>query len=454
MTIEIIKKNIIQPPHSIEAEQSVIGALLLDNPAWDVAGDLLSESDFYHTRHKIIFRAISGLTGEQKPFDLLIVADALKNSKMLDLAGGEPYLYEICGKTYSTANIAAYAAIVRDHAVTRKIIQAANELLEAAHDGKTSAELLEVAESKIFAIANQSVHRAEPVKFDKIGSKTFEAIAALSESKSELTGVATGFGEIDFMTCGLQPSDLIIIAGRPSMGKTAFAMNIAENAVLGSDATVLVFSLEMSSEQLAKRLISSCGKVNQTNLRKAKLAPDEWARLGDATSTLSRSQLYIDDSAGLTPSDVRARARRLHRECGGISLIIVDYLQLLHVPEHNKNRVQEISEITRKLKMLAKELNVPVIALSQLNRNVESRTDKRPVMSDLRDSGEIEQAADVVAFIYRDDVYNEQSLDKGLAEIIVSKQRNGPTGKIKLKFSGEYARFSNLPIVKNFNQQF
>lgn len=438
-------------PYSLEAEQSVIGGLLIDNNAWDMVADCLSETDFYRHEHRSIYLAVSQLAIRQIPFDILTVAEQLKSQHILDNVGGESYLYELAAKVPSVANITAYADIVRDRSMTRSLAKAASEVLEGARTlRKPAIELLDEAESKLLAIAEHgSMRRGEPLRFDTICQGAFEDLAKLAENGSEITGLPTGFADLDYMTSGLQRSDLIIIAGRPSMGKTALAMNMAENAILGSAARVLIFSLEMSSKQLALRMMASCGVISQIKLRNAKLLlKDEWRRVGDATSALSKTQLYIDDSAGLTPADIRSRARRLMRQEGDLSLIIIDYLQLLTMPGYKQNRVQEVSAITRSLKLLAKELNVPLIALSQLNRNVENRQDKRPVMSDLRDSGSVEQDSDLIIFIYRDEVYNEASPDRGTAELIISKQRSGPTGKIKLKFFGEYAKFSNLSIQK------
>lgn len=436
------------PPHSIEAEQSVIGGLLMDNRAWDVISDRLAETDFYRKEHRTIFLAIAELVARQNPFDLLTVTEVLKIHHTLESIGGEAYLYELAGRVPTVANIVAYADIVRERSVMRQLIDTAHDIADAAFNpaDRTSAELLDEAETKVFAIAEQGFHRSEPMKSSQIMAKAFERLAELQHVPDHMTGMPTGFLDLDHMTSGLQAGDLIILAARPSMGKTAFAMNLAEHVLMKRKKPVLVFSMEMSAEQLALRLMSSWGRVNQHNLRSAKLSQDEWGRVGAAVSAFSQMPLYLDDTPGLSPAEVRARSRRLARQCGegGLGLIVIDYLQLMHVPGFSENRTQEISQISRALKSLARELKIPIVALSQLNRSLEQRGDRRPVMSDLRESGAIEQDADVIAFIYRDEVYNENTTEKGIAEIIISKQRNGPIGKIRLKFFGEYTRFENL----------
>jgi replicative DNA helicase len=435
------------PPHSIEAEQSVIGGLLMDNRAWDLVADRIAETDFYRQEHRIIYLAIAELAGRQIPFDLLTVAETLKNHNTLDNIGGEAYLYELANKVPSVANIIAYADIVRERSVMRRLISTANDIADAAFnpEERSSAELLDEAERRVFAIAEQGFHRSEPMKSSQIMAKAFERLSELQHSTEALTGAPTGFADLDHMTSGLQPGDLIIVAGRPSMGKTTFAMNIAENMLMKKNKAALVFSMEMGGEQLALRLMSSWGRVNQHSLRTAKLSNEEWGRVGAAVSALSKMPLYIDDTPGLSPGEVRARARRLMRQTGGeLGLILIDYLQLMQLPGFKENRTMEISQISRSLKSLARELKVPVIALSQLNRSLEQRSDRRPVMSDLRESGAIEQDADLITFIYRDEVYNEASPEKGIAEIIIAKHRNGPIGKVRLKFFGEFTRFENL----------
>jgi replicative DNA helicase len=435
------------PPHSVEAEQSVIGGLLMDNRAWDVVSDRLAEADFYKQEHRTLFLAITELAARQHPFDLLTVTEILKTRNSLESIGGEAYLYELAGRVPSVANITAYADIVRERAVMRRLINAAQDIADAAFnpEHRSSAELLDEAESKIFAITEEGFHRAEPTKSSQVMAKTFERLTELQHSSNHITGVGSGFRDLDKMTSGWQRGDLIIIAARPSMGKTAFAMNLAEDVVIRQKKPALVFSMEMSNEQLALRLISSLGRVDQYKVRTAKMSQQEWSQVGSTISLFSQAPLYLDDTPGLSPSEVRSRARRLMRQCGGeLGLIVIDYLQLMHVPGSNENRTQEVSQISRSLKGLARELKVPVIALSQLNRSLEQRAERRPVMSDLRESGSIEQDADVIGFIYRDEVYNEKTTDRGIAEIIISKHRNGPIGKVKLKFFGEFTRFEDI----------
>lgn len=433
------------PPHSIEAEQSVLGGLMLDNQAWDRVGDLLSTIDFYRADHRNIFNAIANLANSAKPMDAITVMEALKERKQLDEAGGEVYLFELAKNTPSAANIVAYANIVRERSVLRQLISSAGEIADSAFNsgGRNVLELLDEAERKIFEIAEQGGNKSGPNDIKNLLTKAVERIDHLYQSGSSITGIPTCFTDFDEMTSGLQKSDLIIIAGRPSMGKTILGMNIAENAALKTKKPILVFSMEMPGEALAMRMMSSLGRIDQHRLRTGKLDEEDWPRVTSAVSMLSEIKMFIDDTPALSPSDLRSRARRIAREQGELGLIVVDYLQLMQIPTMKENRTAEISEISRSLKTLAKELNVPVIALSQLNRSLEQRADKRPVMSDLRDSGAIEQDADVIVFIYRDEVYHEDSPDKGVAEIIIGKQRNGPIGKIKLTFLGKYTKFEN-----------
>ncbi len=436
-------------PHSIEAEQSVLGGLMLDNDAWDnVAGSVIAE-DFYHRSHRLIFKAMHELAQRSQPMDLVTVSETLESSGELEQVGGFAYLGEIAKNTPSAANILAYANIVRERAVLREMIGAANEIAESGYDtqGRSSAELLDLAESKVFQIAEKRVSSSEgPQGINLILQRTVSRIEQLSKLKNNngVTGVSTGFTDLDQMTAGLQPSDLVIVAARPSMGKTTFAMNLAENIALNDDRPVLVFSLEMPAEQLMMRMLASLSRVDPNKVRTGKLEDDDWARIASVMNMLNdKNNIYIDDSSGLTPTEVRSRARRIHREHKGISMIMVDYLQLMTVPGMSENRTLEIAEISRSLKSLAKELEVPVVALSQLNRSLEQRSDKRPVNSDLRESGSIEQDADVIMFIYRDEVYHPDSAEQGLAEIIIGKQRNGPIGKVELKFHGQLSRFDN-----------
>lgn len=434
------------PPHSLDAEQSVLGGLMLDNKAWDRIVDRLSEADFYRNEHRIIFRAIYELAKRNTPFDVLTVAEALKNVNELENSGSEVYLFELAKNTPSAANITAYADIVRERSVLRQLIDVAHDVVNSAFnpEGRISTELLDEAEQKIFKIAEQKARDGGPVKISTLLAGATEKIDELFHSDTPITGLSTGFNDLDDMTSGLQVGDLVIIAGRPSMGKTVLAMNMAEHAAIKAAKPILVFSMEMPGESLAMRLMSSLGRIDQNKVRSGKLTDDDWPRLTSAVSMLSEASLFIDDTPALSPNEMRARARRLAREHGELGLIVIDYLQLMQVPGHKENRTMEISEISRSLKTMAKELNVPVIAISQLNRGLEQRTDRRPVMSDLRESGAIEQDADLIMFIYRDEVYNPESLDKGKAEIIIAKQRNGPIGRVTLTFLGQYTRFENF----------
>ncbi|CAM3667344.1 MULTISPECIES: replicative DNA helicase [Pseudoalteromonas] len=436
------------PPHSIEAEQSVLGGLMLDNEAFDRVAELVVSHDFYTRTHKLIFEAMEKLVELSQPIDLITISENLEKNNQLEIIGGFSYLAEIAKNTPSAANIDAYASIVRERAVVREMIGVANEIAEAGFnpEGRDSHELLDLAESKVFKIAEQRTKSTEgPQSIHSILEKTVDKIEELYQSPQDgVTGVSTGYGDLDKMTAGLQPSDLIIVAARPSMGKTTFAMNLAEHAAMTQDKPVLIYSLEMPSEQIMMRMLASLGRINQTKVRTGQLDDDDWARLSSTMGLLmEKGKMYIDDASGLTPTDVRSRARRIARDHGGISMIMVDYLQLMRVPSLSDNRTLEIAEISRSLKALAKELQCPVIALSQLNRTLEQRADKRPVNSDLRESGSIEQDADLIMFIYRDEVYNDDSPDKGTAEIIIGKQRNGPIGKVRLTFQGQYSRFDN-----------
>lgn len=436
-----------RPPHSVEAEQSIIGGLMLDNQVWDKVSSKVCETDFYRTEHRILFRAIVTLSNKSQPFDVVTLLDILKSNDELDNAGGEAYLFELANNTPSVANVSAYADIVREKSVQRQLIAVATEIADSAYNpgNREVPELLDFAESKVFAIAEQTATDGGPEIIKSILVRTVERIDALYHTGDSITGLATGLNDLDELTSGLQPSDLIIVAGRPSMGKTTLVMNIAEHAAIKSSKPVLVFSMEMPGDSLAMRMMSSLGRIDQHRIRTGKLDDDDWPRVTSAVHMLSEAPLFIDDTAALSPAEMRARARRLMKEHGQLALIVVDYLQLMKVPGFKAdNRTAEISEISRSLKGLAKELNVPVIALSQLNRSLEQRQDKRPLMSDLRESGAIEQDADVICFIYRDEVYNEDSPDKGTAEIIIAKQRNGPIGKVRVAFLGKYTRFEDL----------
>ena len=437
------------PPQSIEAEQSVLGGLLLDNGAWDKIADIINEGDFYRSDHREIFKSIIRLIENNHPADALTVSEGLERSGKLAEIGGQQYLATLALNTPSAANIRRYAEIVRERAVMRKLATIGTEIAESAYNpmGKEADALIDEAEAKVFQLAEAGNKVKQGfVKIDPLLTETVERIDMLysRENKNEVIGLASGFIDLDRMTSGLQGGELIIIAARPSMGKTALAMNIVENVALQSKKAAAVFSMEMSGTQLALRMIGSVGRVDQHKLRTGTFEETEWPNLVDAVGRLNESKIYIDDTAGLNPLEVRSRARRLHRECGGLDLIVVDYLQLMSgTGGAQENRATEVAEISRSLKSLAKELKVPVIALSQLNRTVESRQDKRPMMSDLRESGAIEQDADLILFIYRDEVYNPDAMNKGLAEVIIAKQRNGPTGPVKMTFIGRFTRFEN-----------
>jgi len=435
------------PPHSIQAEQSLLGGLMIDNRTWDQVADKVNEQDFYRNEHRLIWHAVADLAEHNQPFDVVTLAENLERRGELEDAGGLSYLGALAQDTPSAANIQAYAAIVREYSVMRQLISVGTDISDSAFNpqGRKAAELLDNAERQVFEIAEQQSRGGggfQPLK--KLLSQALERIETLYEQDEAITGLATGFADFDDRTSGLQPADLIIIAGRPSMGKTTFAMNIAENVAINAQVPVAVFSMEMPGDSLAMRMMSSLGRIDQHRVRTGKLQDDEWPRLTSALNLLNEAPLFIDDTPALSPTEVRARARRLKREHGGLGLIVLDYLQLMQAPGEGENRATEISAISRGLKALAKELNVPVIALSQLNRNLEQRPNKRPVMSDLRESGSIEQDADLVVFIYRDEVYNEDSPDKGIAEIIIGKQRNGPIGTVRLTFFGKYTKFENF----------
>ena len=433
------------PPHSIEAEQSVLGGLFLDRDALIKVVECVQADDFYRQDHRIIYSAVLELDNEGKPFDLVTVAEWLESHRQLDDAGGLSYLAALADNTPSAGNVAVYADIVRKRSILRRLIAATARINETVFNpkGMSSEQVLDFAEQTVFEIAEREARgkRAyEPIT--ELLKGALERVDELYRKKTPVTGIATGFEDFDERTAGLQKSDLIIIAGRPSMGKTAFAINIAEHAVIKEELSVVVFSMEMPGEQLAIRMMSSLGRVDQQNVRTGKLRDEDWPRLSSAVALLSEKKLFIDDTPALTPAELRARCRRLARE-HGLDLIIIDYLQLMQIPGTTENRATEISEISRSLKAMAKELAVPVVALSQLNRSLEQRTNKRPVMSDLRESGAIEQDADVIVFIYRDEVYNEDTTDKGIAEIIIGKQRNGPIGTVKLAFLGKLTRFDS-----------
>ena len=440
---DLIKK----PPYSLEAEQAIIGGLMLDNSSWDKVQDKLCADDFYRTEHRILFRVIQDLAAKHQPFDVVTILNGLLLLEEIDLAGGEAYLFEIANNTPSVANIVSYADIVREKSVQRQLIQVASDIADSAYHPKQRdvVELLDFAEQKVFAIAEQTPSKGGPENIKSVLARAVERIDELYHKGTSITGLSTGLKDLDKLTSGLQRSDLIIVAGRPSMGKTTFVMNMAEHAAIETKLPVLVFSMEMPADSLAMRMMSSLGRIDQHRIRTGQLTDEDWPRVTSSVHMLSDAPLFIDDTPGLSPAEMRARSRRLMREHGQLGLIVVDYLQLMQVPGFKAdNRTAEISEISRSLKSLAKELSVPVVALSQLNRSLEQRQDKRPVMSDLRESGAIEQDADVICFIYRDEVYHEDSPDKGSAEIIIAKQRNGPIGKIKVAFLGQFTRFEDL----------
>jgi replicative DNA helicase len=441
-----LPENLRIPPNSLEAEQAILGGLLLNNSAWDDVAERVGARDFYRKAHRQIFEVIAQLVEEENPCDLVTVSQALTQLGLLEGIGGMTYLSELARNTPSAANITAYAEIVRERSILRQLINVSHDVADSAFkpEGRKSLEILDKAESAIFEIAEQQKKGSGPQDIKSVLKKTVDRIDELYKNKSAITGVTTGFDELDKMTGGLQPSDMIVIAGRPSMGKTTFAMNLCENVAIKAGKPVLVFSMEMPADSIVMRMLASLGRINQTSIRSGQLEKDDWPRITSAIHMLSEQKFFIDDTPALSPLEMRARARRVARECGGeLGAIMVDYLQLMQVPGVD-NRVNEISEISRSLKGLAKELNCPVLALSQLNRSLEQRPNKRPVMSDLRESGAIEQDADLITFLYRDEVYNKDTNEKGVAEVIIGKQRNGPIGTVRLAFQGQFSRFDDL----------
>lgn len=436
------------PPHSIEAEQSVLGGLLLDNSAWDKIADFVRPEDFYRYDHRLIFQHIARLISGSRPADVITVFESLSSASKAEEIGGLSYLNALAQNTPSAANIRRYAEIVRDRGILRKLISVSDEISGSAFNpqGKEVKQMLDEAESKIFAIAEEGSRGTQGFQeIQPLLTQVVERIDELynRENPNDITGVPTGFVDLDRMTSGLQPGDLIIVAGRPSMGKTAFSVNIGEHVSTDSGLPVAIFSMEMSGTQLAMRMLGSVGRLDQHRLRTGRLNDEDWPRLTHAIQKMNEAQIFIDETPALTSIELRARSRRLARQCGKLGLIIVDYLQLMSANAPGENRATEISEISRNLKGLAKELNCPIIALSQLNRSLEQRPNKRPVMSDLRESGAIEQDADLILFIYRDEVYNPDSPEKGMAEIIIGKQRNGPIGSVRMTFLGQYTKFEN-----------
>lgn len=437
------------PPHSIEAESSVLGGLLLDNGAWDRVGDLLAEGDFYRFEHRLIYAAMAVLINASRPADVITVFEQLQSQGKAEETGGLAYLNALAQYVPSAGNIRRYAEIVRERAILRKLVAASDEIATNAFNpqGRPVAQILDESEQKIFNIGEEGSRMKRGFQaMDTLVVDLLDRVQEMADNPNDVTGVPTGFYDLDRMTAGLQAGDMIVLAARPSMGKTAFAINIAEHVALNEGLPVAVFSMEMGAAQLAVRIVGSIGRIDQGHLRTGKLTDEEWPRLTEAIEKLRNISLHIDETAGLTASELRANARRLARQCGKLGLIVVDYLQLMSGSGGNdENRATELGEISRGLKMLAKELGCPVIALSQLNRSVEQRPDKRPMMSDLRESGAIEQDADIIMFIYRDEYYTKEACkEPGVAEIIIAKQRNGPTGTVKLAFLKPLTRFENL----------
>ena len=437
------------PPHSVEAEQSLLGGLLLDNQAFDKIADLVTAEDFYRDDHRRIYRHLAKLIEHGKPADVVTVAESIEASEDKDRTGGPAYLGSLAQNTPSALNIRRYAELVRERSVQRRLIQVATEIAESAlaPSGKEVGQLLDEAESRILEVGEKGQRGTqgfEPIQ--PVLARVFERIDHLyhQENKSDVTGLPTGFADLDERTAGLQEGDLVIVAGRPSMGKTAFALNIAEHVAVGNGVPVAIFSMEMGATQLAMRMLGSIARVDQHKMRTGRLNDEEWSRLSTAMGKLHDAPIFIDETGALNALELRTRARRIHRQCGKLGLVMVDYLQLMSASSSGENRATEISEISRSLKALAKELGAPVVALSQLNRALETRPDKRPMMSDLRESGAIEQDADLILFIYRDEVYYpEKPESKGTAEVIIGKQRNGPIGKINMTFLGEHTRFED-----------
>ena len=435
------------PPHSIEAERSVLGGLMLDDNAWDNISGSLAAEDFYRSDHRIIYRVMADLVEKNHPLDIITISEALEGIGELENVGSLAYISDLASSTPTASNIHAYAQIVRERSTVRSLISVAHEIADSGFnpDGRNSATLIDEAESKVFKISDDRPSSGGPESVRPLLTRAVERIDVLFQTKGALTGISSGFRDIDEMTSGLQPADLIIVAGRPSMGKTSFMMNIAESAAISGESPVLVFSMEMPSDSLVLRMLSSLGRIDQTKIRTGQLGDDDWPRLTSAVTLLNDKPLFIDDTAALSPNEIRSRARRVAREHGKLGMILLDYIQLMEVSGTSENRAGEISEISRSLKSIAKEFDCPVIAGSQLNRSLEQRPDKRPIMSDLRESGAIEQDADVIMAIYRDEVYHEDA-EKGIAEIIILKQRNGPIGRKKLAFVGQYTKFEDLAV--------
>ena len=444
----MIEKNINLTPHSVEAEQAVLGGLILDNNQWENVRNIIDKNDFYNKKNQIIYEIMERLINKNEPVDIITLLTILEKENILKQTNIKKYLNDLAKHTPSAKNITIYSKIIKDQTILRSLIKVSKYIIELSqnNENKDVIDLIDIAEEKILSISNKHNKQNEEklINISKTLTDTINKIELLHQLKSSITGVPSGFKELDNITSGLHPSELIVIAGRPSMGKTAMALNIAEHITIKTNMPVLIFSMEMPSDQITTRLLSSLSRVELQRLRNGMLKDTDWPRLSSAVSLISGKELFIDDSGSLTPFDVKTRARKIYKKHKKIGAIIIDYLQLMRMPGSYDNKVNEISEISRALKILAKELNVPIIALSQLNRSVEQRIDKRPMMSDLRESGAIEQDADLIIFIYRDEIYNKNSNDIGIAEIIIAKQRNGPIGSFKLSFLGQYSKFENL----------
>ena len=419
---------------------------MLNNEAWFDVSDIVAPDDFYRPQHRIVYEAMAALSRDNQPLDAVTVSEALQSLGLLEKAGGIAYLAELVDGTPGASNVSAYARIVRDRSTLRQVIAAANKIVEKAfmREGQSDEEILDYAEEEIFRISEERAKSDGPQDINPLLERTVRRVNELSKSEGGITGLATGFSDLDNLTAGLQKADLVIVAGRPSMGKTSLAMNMVEHAIMKSEAPSLVFSLEMPADQLVMRMLSSLARIDQSRMRIGDLDEKDWDRFSAAVQQLQDKPLHIDDSAALTPNEIRARARRVSRQYKGLGLIVVDYMQLMRGSGQAENRTTEISEISRSLKALAKEMRCPVVAAAQLNRALETRTNKRPIMADLRESGAIEQDADVILFIYRDEVYNEETEDVGIAEIIIGKQRNGPIGTVKLSYLNQLTRFEDL----------
>lgn len=442
-----LSKNIpYSIPFSIEAEQAILAGIIIDNENWEKIAENIEESDFYKKKHRIIFKILETEIKNNKNIDLLSLTEILKNNNNIITIGGKEYLNEIITNTVNTKNITTYVKIIKEYSALRKLIITSKNIIETSLNvkNKNIQEIIDQAEKEILSISKKHRKTENITTISQALTTTIKKIETFFESGSNITGLSSGFKELDNITSGLHKSDLIIIAGRPSMGKTTLAINIAENIIIKNNIPVLIFSMEMPAEQIATRMLSSLGRIELQRLRTGLLKETDWPRLSSAIAIMSGKNLYIDDSGSLTPYDINTKARKIYNLNKELGAIIIDYLQLMHIPDMNDFRASEISEISRSLKVLAKELNVPIIALSQLNRSLEQRTDKRPIMSDLRESGSIEQDADLIIFIYRDEIYNKNIKNKGIAEIIIAKQRNGPIGTINLKFFGHYSKFENL----------